>query len=71
MTEILAFSILIAVIAAVAVFVGVIKHYKRGLFSPIYPLKDYTKLDLTHEDDIFINSTVTRVKVASSNNDKD
>ena len=66
MTEVIAFSIIAAVIAAVAVCIGVVRYYKRGLFSPIYPLEHYTKLELTHREDIFLNRTVTRVRVASS-----
>lgn len=70
MTEVLIISLLVAIAAAVAVCIGVTKHYKRGLFSPIYPLEHYTNLDLTHREDVFLNRTVTRVKVATSK-DKD
>lgn len=66
MTEVIVFSIIAAVVAAVVVCVCVLRHYKRGLFSPIYPLEHYTNLNLTHRDDIFLNRTVTRVKVATS-----
>ena len=66
MTEVIAISVLIATATAVAVVIGVLKHYKRGLYAPIYPLEHYTNLNLTHRDDIFINRTVTRVKVANS-----
>lgn len=66
MTEVIVISALIATAAAVAVIIGVIRHYKRGLYAPIYPLEHYTNLNLTHCDDIFINRTVTRVRVSNS-----
>ena len=66
MTEVIVITVLVALAAAIAVIVGVLKHYKRGLFAPIYPLEHYTNLNLTHRDDIFLNRTVTRVKVATS-----
>ena len=68
MTEAIIISAAAAVVAAVAVCVGVVTYYKRGLFSPIYPLEHYTNLNLTHREDRFINRTVTRVKVSSSSN---
>lgn len=70
MTEVIIISIAVAVFAAAAVCFGVLAYYKRGLFSPIYPLEHYTKLNLTHREDRFLNRTVTRVKVSSSDNSK-
>ena len=69
MTEIIVISIVVAILAAVGVCVGVLKYYKRGLYSPIYPLEHYTKMDLTVSNDIFLFRNVTRVKVASSKKD--
>ena len=69
MREIIIFSVLIALVAAAAVCFAVLKRYKRGLFAPIYPLEHYTKMNLTHRDDIFLHRHVTRVKVSSSKKD--
>ena len=68
--EIILIAILTATAAAVAVCISVIKKYKGGLFSPIYPLEHYTRLDLREREDRFLNRHVTRVKVQSSNNNK-
>ena len=70
MTEVILISAVIALIAGVAFFVSVMKKYKRGLTSPIYPIEHYTNLDLTHREDIFLNRTVTRVRVKSSDDDR-
>ena len=66
MTEIIIISLVVAIAAAAGVCIGVIRHYKRGLYSPIYPLEHYTKLNLLSSNDIFLFRNVTRVKVASS-----
>ncbi len=68
MTEVIIISVIIAVAAAAAVCVSVVTKYKRGLFSPIYPLEHYTDLNLTHREDRFLNRHVTRVRVQSSDN---
>ena len=70
MIEVIVYSIIFAIVAATAVAIGVVKYYKRGLFSAIYPLEHYTKMDLRHRNDVFINRTVTRVKVSSDSNKK-
>lgn len=70
MTEVIVYSIIFATVAAAAVAIGVVKYYKRGLFSAIYPLEHYTRMDLRHRDDVFINRTVTRVKVSNSSDSK-
>jgi len=70
MTEVIIVSVVLAIAAAVAVIAGVTVKYKRGLDSPIYPLEHYTRLNLTHTEDRFLNRHVTRVKVQSSNNNK-
>ena len=70
MYEIILISLAMAVIAALLVCVIVIKKYKSGLFSSIYPLEHYTRLNLTHKEDVFLNRHVTRVRVQSDNNKK-
>ena len=70
MTEIILISAVIALVAAVVFFVSVMRKYKSGLTSPIYPIDHYTNLDLTHREDIFLNRTVTRVRVKTSDNDR-
>ena len=70
MSEVIIVSVILAIAAAVAVCVGVTIKYKRGLDSPIYPLEHYTKLELTHREDRFLNRHVTRVRVSSDNNKK-
>ena len=63
--------IIAAVVAAIIVagiFVGVICYtYKRKLKSPIYPVSQYASLDLCDSSDQYLSSTVTRVRVQSSN----
>ena len=66
MTEIIIISIVVAIVAAAGVCIGVIRHYKRGLYSPIYPLEHYTNMNLSTRSDRFLYKNVTRVKVASS-----
>ena len=70
MEEVILLSILIALIAAVGVCIGVLKHYKTGLYAPIYPLDRYTNLKLTEKADIFLHRHVTRVKVTSDDKKK-
>ena len=70
MDELIIYALIFGVVAAAAVCIAVIKRYKSGLFSPIYPLEHYTRLNLTHREDRFLNRHVTRVKVASSDNKK-
>ena len=70
MTEVLIVSIIIAIASAIGVSVGVVIKYKKGLFGHIYPLEHYTRLNLTHTEDRFLNRHVTRVRVQSSNDNK-
>ena len=70
MYEILLISLAMAIVAAALVCILVVKKYKSGLFSSIYPLEHYTRLNLTHKDDVFLNRHVTRVRVQSDNNKK-
>ena len=70
MGGIILFSLIFAIAAAVAVCIIVVKRYKSGLSSPIYPLEHYTNLDLRFRDDRFLNRTVTKVKISSDSNKK-
>ena len=70
MSEVIIISIAMAIVAAAAVCIAVIKRYKGGLFSPIYPLEHYTRLDLTEREDRFLNRHVTRVNIQSSDDNK-
>ena len=70
MSEVIIISTVMATVAAAAVCIVVIKKYKGGLFSPIYPLEHYTRLNLTEREDRFLNRHVTRVKVQNSDNNK-
>ena len=67
MGTLLVYALIFGTVAAVAVCVIVVKKYKSGLTSPIYPLEHYTNLNLRFREDRFLNRTVTKVKVASSN----
>ena len=71
MTEVIIISILSALAAAVAVCVGVVVKYKRGVDSPIYPLEHYTNLKLIGKEDRFLHRNVTRVRVQNSDSKKD
>ncbi len=54
-------------VAAGGVAVGVVVYkYKRKLKSAVYPLSNYATLNLTHAEDNYITSSVTRTRVASS-----
>ena len=65
MNEVILLSILIAAVVAVCVCIGILKHYKTGLYAPIYPLERYTNLNLIGKNDVFLHRHVTRVKVTS------
>ena len=70
MTEVIIISIVMATVAAAAVCIAVIKRYKGGLFSPIYPLEHYTRMQLTEREDRFLNRHVSRVRVQNSEDRK-
>ena len=67
MAEIIIISVIIAVAAAAVVCISVVRSYKAGITSPIYPLEHYTSLNLISREDRFLNRHVTRVRVQSSN----
>lgn len=56
----------ISLVAGGVAVISVIVIYKRKLKSPVYPLSQYTDLELTESSDVFLNKTVTRTKVSSS-----
>ena len=70
MTEVLLIALIAAITAATVLCIVVLKRYKSGSFSPIYPLDRYTRLDLTAREDRFLHRHVTKVKVQSSGNNK-
>ena len=64
---VLACGTLIGAVAAAVPTVIISRSYKKGLHAPIYPLDKYASLDLTHRSDIFLNRTVTKVRIKSNN----
>ncbi len=68
MLQVIIVSAVLALAASAAVVVTVAVKYKSGLSSPIYPLEHYSRLNLTHSQDALVGRTVTRVRVAPSNN---
>ena len=70
MLEILSVSFMLGLTAVICMVVVVVRKYKRGLTAPIYPIDSYTRLNLISSNDIFLNRTVTRVRVQSSSNKK-
>ena len=65
--QIFAVSVALAVVAALVACIIVIVKYKKKLKSPIYPVERYANLALNVCQDNFLGSTVTRVKISSSN----
>lgn len=65
--NILAWSGVFAFVAAAVACIIVVVRYKRKLRSPIYPINKYANLSLNACQDNFLGSTVTRVKISSSN----
>lgn len=58
--------IAISLAAGIIAVVVVIITYKTKLKSPIYPLSQFTNLNLTEKHDHFIGKNVTRTKISSS-----
>ncbi|MBQ8529173.1 MAG: TPM domain-containing protein [Clostridia bacterium] len=58
--------IILGIIAGGIAFGVVFYRYKRKLKSPIYPLSNYARLNLTVARDDFITSHVTRVRINTS-----
>ncbi len=70
MSEVILIAVLVGITGATIMCVSVVKKYKGGLFSAIYPLEHYTRLNLTEREDRFLNRHVTKVRVQSSSNKK-
>ncbi len=66
MIQLLMVSGFIAIIAAVVACLIVVYNYKKKLKAPIYPTDKYASLSLSHAEDNYLGTTVTRVRVASS-----
>ena len=58
--------VIVSLAAGIIAVVAVIIVYKTKLKSPIYPLSQFTDLNLTEKHDHFIGKTVTRTKISSS-----
>ena len=56
------FGAVTAAITAISIF----RSYNKGLHAPIYPLEKYANLTLTHCSDVFLHSTVTKVRINNS-----
>lgn len=56
----------ISLAAGIIAVVAVIIVYKTKLKSPIYPLSQFTDLNLTEKYDRFLGKTVTKTKISSS-----
>ena len=63
---VIAVAAVLAALAGAGAIFGVYYLYKRKLKSPIYPLSKYARMQLTHANDVFLGSNVTRVRVSSS-----
>lgn len=57
---------IIAIIISLIVCISVDRSYKKKLKSTKYPLDRYAKLELTHEDDVFVRSFVTTRRISNS-----
>ena len=68
--EIILISLLIAIAAAIGLCISIVKRYKSGITSPIYPLEHYTALNLVSSDDRFLHRHVTKVRVQTSDSKK-
>ena len=64
--KVLAISLVIAAITAVAVSLSVFLSYRKKLHSESYPLERYATLNLRVERDSFITKFVTRVRIKTS-----
>lgn len=61
------FAVISGLLAAGGSVLGVVLFYRKKQHGVSYPLDRYAKLNLTHREDRFIGSHVTRVRVQSSN----
>lgn len=60
-------GIAVGLVAAIGAVVGVILSYRRKNRSPIYPLDQFTKLNLTEKQDRYL---YTRTTTRTINRDK-
>jgi hypothetical protein len=65
-----AFGGIFGAVTAAIPTISIVRSYNKGLHAPIYPLEKYANLTLTHSSDIFLNRTVTKVRINNSNNKK-
>ena len=56
----------IALLIVSVTVVIIISRYKTKLKSPSYPLDRYARLNLTHSNDMLVDTVVTRVKINTS-----
>jgi uncharacterized membrane protein YgcG len=59
-------SVVLAMVAAAVSIIIVTVRYKTKLKSPIYPISDFAKMDLTHSRDDFRGSFVTKTRINTS-----
>ena len=64
--SILLISVIVGAVVATIVCICVIVKYKTKLKSASYPIDKYAKLVLRTKEDIFLGSSVSRVRVSSS-----
>ena len=60
------FAVIAGLLAAGGSVLGVVLFYRKKQHGVSYPLDRYAKLHLTHREDRFVGSYVTRVKVNTS-----
>ncbi|MGM9683811.1 MAG: TPM domain-containing protein [Eubacteriales bacterium] len=59
-------GVVTALIVAIAITVGIIVSYKKKQRSASYPLERYTTMNLVGKEDIFLGSSVTKVRINTS-----
>ena len=56
----------LALVAGAVCAIIIVYRYKRKLKSPIYPLSNYARMNLTYSRDDFVTSHVSRVRINTS-----
>ena len=56
----------VGLVSACGSVLGVVLYYRKKQHGVTYPLDRYAKLNLTHREDRFVGSYVTRVRIQSS-----
>ena len=56
----------VGLVSACGSVLGVVLYYRKKQHGVTYPLDRYAKLNLTHSEDRFVGSYVTRVRIQSS-----